>query len=129
MESSSREVLMLKASSALWRQRSIFSSISLMLEKVFFDYSFLRVVFLKLVFDFFLRRLGSGAWMQLESVVFPLVEVSCLGSSISFSKSSSNSDSVLALIASNSFFVVEVRKSDFFELIDEFVEFRLFCSF
>ena len=52
---------------------------------------FLRVVLLKLVLDFFFRKLGSATWMQLESVVFPFMEVS-----------SSNSESVLALIASNS---------------------------
>ena len=63
---------------------------------------FLRVVLLKLVLDFFFRKLGSETRMQLESVVFPFVEVSCLESSSSFSKSSSNSNSVLALIMSNS---------------------------
>ena len=82
-----------------------------------------------LVFDFFFRRFGSAMWMQLGSMVFLFVEVSCLESSRSFPKSSSNSESVLALIASNSGFIVEVRKSDFFELIDEFVEFLLFGSF
>ena len=57
------------------------------------------------------------------------MEVSCFVSYRSLSKSSSNSESVLVLIASNLGFIVEVRKSDFFELIDEFVEFMAFCSF
>ena len=57
------------------------------------------------------------------------MEVSCFVSYRSLSKSSSNSESVLVLIASNLGFIVEVRKSDFFELIDEFVEFVAFCSF
>ena len=61
--------------------------------------------------------------MQLESVVFQLVEVYYLESSNSSFKYSSNSESVLALIASNSGFIVEVRKSDSFELINGFIEF------
>src|SRR6185295_18424548 len=81
-----REVLMLNVSSAFWRQCSIFSSISSMFEKVFFGYFLLRVVFLKLVFDFFFRGLGSAGPMQLAGNVFPSVAVSCLESSSSFSK-------------------------------------------
>ena len=69
-----------------------------MFEKVSFDSFFLRVVFLKLVLDFFFRRLGLVTRTELESVVFPLLEVSCLESSSSFFKSSSNLKSVLALI-------------------------------
>ena len=63
---------------------------------------FLRVVLLKLVLDFFFRKLGSETRMQLESVVFSFVEVSCLEFSNNPFKSSSNSESVLALIRSNS---------------------------
>jgi len=84
---------------------------------------------LKLILDLFFRKLGSETQMQLESVVFQFVEVYYLESSNSSFKSSSNSESVLALIASNSGFIDEVRNSDFFELINEFVEFALFCCF
>ena len=63
---------------------------------------FLRVVLLKLVLDFFFRKLGSETRMQSESVVFPFMEVSFLESSNSSFKSSSNSESVSALIGSNS---------------------------
>ena len=100
-----------------------------MFEKVSFDGFFLRVVFLKLVFDFFFRRLGSAERMQLGSRVFPSVEVSCFVSSRSLSKFSSSSESVLALIVPNSGFVVEGQESDFFELVDEIVEFVVVGSF
>ena len=67
--------------------------------------------------------------MQLEGKTFPSVGVSCLVSSINLSKSSSSSESVLVLNASNSGFVVESRESDFFELVDEVVEFVVPCDF
>ena len=51
---------------------------------------FLRVVLLKLVLDFFFRKLGSETRMQSESVVFPFMEVSFLESSNSSFKSSPN---------------------------------------
>ena len=73
-----------------------------MFEKMSSDDFFLRVVFLKPVFDFFFRSLGSAEWKQLESGVFPPMEVSCFASSSSLSKSSSNSVIVLVLITSNS---------------------------
>ena len=85
-----------------------------MFEKVFLGCFFLREDFLKLVF---------------ESAVFPIVEVSCLEFFSNFSKSASNSECVLALIASNSGFALEVREFDFFELINEFAEFVMFCGF
>ena len=100
-----------------------------MFEKMSFDGFFLRVVFLKLVFDFFFRRLGSAKWMQLEDRIFLSMGVSCLVSSSSLSKSSSSSESVLVLNAPNSGFVVESWESDFFELVDEVVEFAATCGF
>ena len=74
----------------------------LMFEKMSYEGFFLRVVFLKLVFDFFFRRLGSAKWIELEDRIFPSMEVSCLVSSSNLSKSSSSSESVLILIAPNS---------------------------
>ena len=71
--------------------------------------------------------------MQSESVVFPFMEVSFLESSNSSFKSSSNSESVFGFdwieFGLNSGFVVEVRNSNFFGLINEFIEFASFCSF
>ena len=69
---------------------------------MYFDCFLLWVVFLKLVFDFFFRRFCSAEWMQLEDKTFPSVGVSCLVSSSNLSKSSSSSESVLVLNASNS---------------------------
>ena len=67
--------------------------------------------------------------MRLEGKAFPSMGVSCLVSSSNLAKSSSSSESVLALNASNSGFVVESRESDFFELVDKVVEFMVSCSF
>ena len=97
-----------------------------MFEKMSSDGFFLRVVFLKLVFDFFFRRLGSTKWIWLGDVIFPSMGISCLVSSSNLSKSSSNSESVLVLVTSNSGFL---RESDFFELVDEVIEFAAFCGF
>ena len=73
-----------------------------MFEKMSSDGFFLRVAFLKLVFDFFFRRFGSAKWIRLEDETFPSEGVSCLVSSSSLSKSSSSSESILVLNAPNS---------------------------
>jgi hypothetical protein len=73
-----------------------------MFEKMSSDGFFLRVVFLKLVFDFFFRSLGLAKWIQPEDETFPSMGVSCLVSSSNLSKSSSSSESVLVLVVPNS---------------------------
>ena len=98
-----------------------------MFEKMSFDGFFLRVVFLKLVFDFFFRRLGSAERMQLRSRVFPSVEVSCFVFSRSLSVECFGFDR--AEFGLNSGFVVEGQEFDLFELVDKIVEFVVVGSF
>ena len=76
--------------------------------------------------------MGCSSWMiscwHPEDRISPSIVVSCLVSSSNLSKSSSNSESVLGLIASNSGSVVANWKFDFFELINEVVDLLASCG-